>query len=108
MSKGPTPFDFPFKDIPEVNEIFADDMHLMTFNGQYAHFTFTVDRMDEFKPGVNKKPTGKKVAVARLVLTPTAMLKMVNSLNQIVGALEQQGTVKREQPAIINPGGSVQ
>ena len=95
MPKGPTPFDFPWKDDLSIKEVFADDMHMMTYNGQFAHFTFTVDRMDEMKPP--SKPTGKKMTIARLVMTPNAMIKLVNSLNQIMGALEQDGAVGRRK-----------
>jgi hypothetical protein len=102
MAQGPTPFEFPYKDLPQLMEAFADDMHLMSFNWQFAHITLTIDRLEDVKPG--QKPRGQKVTSARLVLTANALIKLVNSLNQIMGALEQSGAVKRQQPAIINPG----
>jgi hypothetical protein len=102
MAQAPKPFDdFPFKDLPQVAEIFADDVHQLWFNGHYAHITLTVNRADPIKPP--KKPTGHKVVAARLVLAPEALILLHNQLSQLIGALEQSGAVKREPPAIINP-----
>jgi hypothetical protein len=101
MAQDKGPFShFPYKDLPEVTEVFADDLELTMFNGSHATFTFTVDRVLEFQP---PKPKGYKATAARLVLTPNAMLKLVNNLNQIVAGLEKSGAVKREEPAIIRP-----
>jgi hypothetical protein len=91
---------YPYKDLPDVAEIFADDMHLTTFNGAFATITFSVDRTLEAEP---PRPKGYKATAARLVITPNAMLKLANTLNQIVGELEKMGAVTRVEPSIIKP-----
>ena len=93
MTKGPAD-DFPYKDLPDIREVFVDGFHQMMFDGHHAHLTLTVNRFHEIKPP--KKPTGQKVTAARLVLTPEALMKLYNQLTQLVAALEQSGTVKRE------------
>lgn len=100
MTQGAPDLKLPYKDLPNVPEIFADGLELITFNGQFAKVTLTVDRMDEPRPG-NKKPTGNKVTAARLVLSPNAVIDLHNRMSQLIAVLEQSGVVKRQPPFAI-------
>lgn len=83
----------PYRDIPTTQEIFADSMELLSFNGQCAHLTLTVTRLEESAPGEEKK--GGRYTAARLAMTPELLTTLYNKMSQMVHALEEQGIVKR-------------
>lgn len=87
-------------DLPELQETFADSMGISTVDGTGARITFCVTRMDP--PTPPQKPTAKRYPACRLVLPIEALVDLFNHLNNLVGALEKQGLVKREGPKIIS------
>lgn len=102
MTQGAPDLNLPYKDLPSVPEVFVDGMHLMIWNGQFAHLTLTVNRMDE--PKGQKKPSGTRATAARLVLSPNAVIEIHNKLSQLIAMLEQSGVVKREAPVSVGSG----
>ena len=49
--------------------------------------------------GQDKPATGRRHPVCRLVLPRDAAIGLINQLEKLGGALEQQGVLKRAQPA---------
>ena len=89
-------------DRPELTETFADALGNGSFDGQTARLAFCVTRLDPIEPP--KPPTAKRYPVCRLVLPPDAVIELFNQLQQLIGLMEKQGLVKREngQPRTIN------
>ena len=83
-----------FIDRIEVSETFADALHSINFDGQTMRIVFCTTRFDPPKPP--KAPTAARLPSCRLVLTPNTAIDLFNKLQQIVKALEESGTVKRE------------
>lgn len=80
-------------DLPDVFETFADSLGLITFDGHSGRIELCVTRMDPPKPP--NPPTGRKLPVCRLVLTPDTMLQLHNGLKGIIDALEKSGVLKK-------------
>jgi hypothetical protein len=89
-------------DRPDVSETFADALGNGSFDGQTARLTFSVTRLDPITPA--RPPTAKRYPVCRLVLPPDAVVELFNQLQQLIGLMEQQGLVTREdgRPKTIN------
>jgi hypothetical protein len=81
-----------YEDNPNVAECFADSIGQWIFDGQTLRIEFTVTRLDEGKAGAQR--TGRRLPVARLVLTPLGAVDLINRSRQLVGALEKAGLVK--------------
>ena len=93
MTKQPEKTHLPYKDNPAVQEVFADSLELLSFNGQFAHLTLTVNRLEETLAGEDQK--GTRTTAARLVMSPNLVMTLYDKLSQLVGAMEQQGLVIR-------------
>jgi hypothetical protein len=108
MSQQQMQVEVQYVNRPEVGETFADLLEKITVDGatNTVRMEFCVVRMDDPKLGDNKQ-TGKKYTAARLVLPMPGLLDMINKIQQITSAMEQQGMLKRG-PAlpIITPQGS--
>lgn len=87
-----------YVDIPELSETFVDSVGFSFFDGQPCRIDLCVTRLDEPKPP--KPPTGRKYPVARLVLTGPGLVELYNHLNNLVGAMEQKGIIKRDKDKI--------
>lgn len=85
-----------YVDIPSTAELFADSVRFVSFSDGMWHFEFTVNRMQELKPPA--PPVVMAFPSCRLVLTAAAGIALLNQLTQLVGILEQQGTIKRNDP----------
>ena len=85
-----------YVDIPELSETFADHIENFFFDGTTLRIEFCVKRIEQFAR--DKPATGRRHPVARLVLPRDAAIELINQLQKLGGALEQQGVVKR-QPA---------
>ena len=93
MEKKPFDKTFPYKDLPNVAETFADGIQLVQVDSSTLRILFTVSRTDDVKPG---RPHGNKVTAARLVLPLPAFADLYNQLESMVTALEQRGLLQRE------------
>jgi hypothetical protein len=88
-----TPIKTKYVDRPELAETFADDVRMVGFKDNLLHMELVVTRLDE--PHPPEPPTGRTYPAARLVLTPTAALKVHQNLSNLLAALEAQGMVHR-------------
>jgi hypothetical protein len=84
-----------YVDRPELSEVYVDFFENASFDGQTAQFTFSVVRWDEPKPPA--PPTGKRLTACRMVMPAAALIDLANTLENIMRALQAQGTVKRPQ-----------
>jgi hypothetical protein len=83
-------------DRPELAEAFADCVTGLIFDGQTLRIEFGVTRLDEIKP--NTPLSGRRYPAARVVLSPTAAVDLINRMQQIASALTQAGVVKPTPP----------
>jgi len=85
-----------YVDIPELAETFADHIENFFFDGTTLRIEFCVRRIEQFAK--DKAATGRRHPVCRLVLPREAAIDLINQLQRLGGALEQQGLVKRQPP----------
>ncbi len=85
-------------DRPDIEEIFADSVSGLIFDGQTLRIEFAVTRLDELK--ANTPLTGRRYPAGRIVLPPAAAVDLINRMQQIAAALRQAGVVK----AAARPG----
>src|SRR5690348_16749282 len=83
-------------DRPEVQETFVDSVEGIVLDGTGARIELCVTRMDVPKPPA--MPTAKRYTVCRLACTPEFVIDLANKVNGIIGLMEKQGLVKRENP----------
>jgi hypothetical protein len=87
---------FQYVDRPEVEEIFADVVHRIQFDGQTLRLEFCVTRLDDQK-GSNAV-TGKRYPACRLVLSATGAVDLMNKMQQIAAGLVKAGVLKADAP----------
>jgi hypothetical protein len=88
-------------DRPELEEVFADSITGLIFDGQMLRVEFGVTRFDEVKP--NTPITGRRYPACRIVLPPAAAVELINRIQQIGTALTQAGVVKQAPPPAAAP-----
>jgi hypothetical protein len=81
-----------YVDRPGCLETFADSITSLSYDGQTLRIEFGVTALDEMKP--NEPVTGRRYPSARLVLTPSAAVELINRTRQIATALTQAGLLK--------------
>jgi hypothetical protein len=79
-------------DRPECQEIFADSVSGLYFDGQTLRLELSVTRFDEVKP--NTPVTARRYPACRVVLSPAAALELINRTQQIGAALKQANTAQ--------------
>lgn len=89
---------FEYVDRPDVNEIFADFVNRVQFDGQTLRFEFCVSRLDDQRPQAGGGVTGKRYPSCRLVLSPAAAVDLMNKMQQITAGLIKAGVVKADAP----------
>lgn len=97
MSQTPQPPQLDYIDRPEVDEVFADFVQRIQFDGQTLRFEFCVSRLDDQKPGA--PATGKRYPSCRLVLSAGAAVDLMNKMQQITAGLIKAGVLKQDAPA---------
>jgi hypothetical protein len=80
-------------DVPDMPEIFADNVRTMTFHDGVFRGELIVNRFDQAQPSVPQ--TARSYPVARLVLTPTCAANLQVQLTTIMGELEKHGLLQR-------------
>ena len=79
-------------DRPDIEEVFADSVSGLIFDGQTLRIEFAVTRLAEVK--ANAPLTGRRYPASRIVLPPAAAVDLINRMQQIAAALTQAGVVK--------------
>src|SRR5256885_14623657 len=87
---------FEYIDRPEVDEIFADFVNRIQFDGQTLRFEFCVSRMEDQPPPA--APSGKRYPACRLVLSAAAAGDLMNKKPQITAKLIKGGGLKGRAP----------
>jgi hypothetical protein len=93
---NPIQLKITYVDLPDVREIFADNISMVSFNDNVLRLELCVTRFDEPKPPA--LPTGRTYPVARLAITQTGALQLHANLTNLLATLEEQGTLKRNPP----------
>jgi hypothetical protein len=83
-----------YVDRTELVELFADSIGAASLNGDIALLTFCVTRPDETR--ADEPATAKRYPVARIAITPEALVSLASFVNGCLTVLEKQGKVKRE------------
>jgi hypothetical protein len=86
-----------YVDRPEVNETFDDTVGKVFFDGSVAQIDFLVSRWDEAKPPA--PATGKALTACRLVLSAKGLIELIDRVDQLRGALEADGMLRRSDGA---------
>ena len=79
-------------DRPEIDEVFADSVTGLLYDGQTLRMEFAVTRFDEIKP--NTPISGRRYPACRLALSPAAAIELINRMQQVATALTQSGVAK--------------
>jgi hypothetical protein len=79
-------------DRPEIDEVFADSVTGLLYDGQTLRMEFAVTRFDEIKP--NAPISGRRYPACRLALSPAAAIDLINRMQQVATALTQSGAAK--------------
>ncbi len=95
MSDAPTTA-FPYVDRPELQEIYADQIRLIHFDGYSVRLEFAVVRPHLAGPD---RAESAIYPAARLTLSPHAAISLKDQLVALVAMLEQQGVLRRITPA---------
>lgn len=85
-----------YVDRPDCQEIFADSITQVTFDGQSLRLEFGVTRLDEIKP--NAPLSGRRYPAVRLAITTGAAVELINRMQQVAQALTQAGVTKVTPP----------
>jgi hypothetical protein len=99
MDKKPFDHTFPFKDNPDLAEIFADGIHQITVDGSTLRLTLTASR-GELPKGNKTSVTGYKALAARIVMPTPMLAELYNQLDQVVRGMEAQGLLTRSGPSV--------
>jgi hypothetical protein len=83
-------------DRPTCDEIFADSVVKLFFDGQSLRIELGVTRLDGIPP--SGPMTGNRYTACRLILPPSAAVELINRMQQIAAALTQAGIVKPNVP----------
>lgn len=86
-------------DRPDLTETFSDSLEGFTFTDNLLRVDFCCTRLEN--PA--NAPTAKKFPVARLVMPLETAVTLFNNLNNLFGALEQSGVIKKEASGSIIP-----
>jgi len=79
-------------DRPEIDEVFADAVTGLLYDGQTLRMEFAVTRFDEIKP--NGPISGRRYPTCRVALSPAAAIELINRMQQVATALTQSGVAK--------------
>src|ERR1700687_2159238 len=79
-------------DRPEINEVFADAVTGLIYDGQTLRMEFAVTRFDEIKTTV--AVTGPRYPSCRVARSPAAAIDLINRMQQVATALTQSGVAK--------------
>ena len=84
----------PFKDDPDVREIFADGLQQAIIDDSGLRLVFAVNR-PELPVGGGKKLGGYRTVAARINMPQQGLTDLYTQLDEIVKKLEAMGLLKR-------------
>ena len=97
-----------FVDRPDLTETFSDSLETFTFSDGLLRVDFCCTRLETpANPNPQNPPTAKKYPVARMVMPLDTAVTLFNQLNQLFGALEQSGVIKRETSGSVIPPSTI-
>ena len=82
-----SPGKVPYRDDPRITETFADNCHLMSFDGAVLRMEFTVRRIDQSNPN---GPRAYNQTAERLVIPRQAIVDLHNQLGRVVEAMSKK------------------
>ncbi len=82
----------------EIKEIFADQVGTLYFDGSTLKIDFTVIRVSE--PTPQNPAIGERHVVARLALSTSGTLDLINQVKGLTAQLSQSGLIKTDQGRI--------
>jgi len=88
----------------EVSETFADQVGAVMFDGSILKIDFVAVRLGAAMPPA--PTTGERHVVARLVLSPSGTLDLINQVKKLSDQLTQAGLIKTEQGQATPPARS--
>jgi len=88
--------EVPYVDRPEIQEIYADQVRLIHFDGYSVRLEFAVMRPRVAGPD---RAEASVYPTARLALPPHAAINLKEQLDQLVAKLEEQGVLRRIAPS---------
>lgn len=95
-SRGAT---FRYENDPDLRETFADSIGQCYFDGETLRLELTVSRLDP-APAGSEQPAGSRRPVCRIAITPSGALDLINRCQQLLGALQKAGMLKKKAPAV--------
>jgi hypothetical protein len=90
-----------YVDRPELQETFADSVRGVMFDGSVLRVELCVTRLGNTNVAGGQTTMTRQPA-CRLALTASGAVELFNQLQQVMGALAQQGVVKRNEPSVPN------
>jgi len=88
--------EMPYVDRPEVQEVYADQVRLIHFDGYSVRLEFAVVRPRIAGPD---RAEASVYPAARLAMPPHAAINLKEQLDQLVARLEEQGVLRRVAPS---------
>jgi hypothetical protein len=88
----------------EVSETFADQVGAIMFDGSILKIDFVAVRLGAAMPPA--PTTGERHVVARLVLSPTGTIDLINQVKKLADQLTQTRLIKTEQGQVTLPARS--
>jgi len=83
---------YTYVDLPDLAETFADSIGGAFFDGHLLRIEFCVGRLDPTK--AQSAPTGRRFPACRLVLSTTAAVELMNTMQRMGAALVKAGVLK--------------
>jgi hypothetical protein len=104
MASPPLPqfqaqLQWTYVDRPEISETYVDALWRVYFDGNAIRMDFVVNRLDN--PQAQAPQSGKAFTASRIVVPLLGMADMLNKLQDIMGRLQAQGTVRQAHPPNI-------
>ena len=81
----------------EVSETFADQVGAMMFDGSLLKIDLVAVRLGAMPPAPT---TGERHVVARLVLSPSGTIDLINQIKKLADQLTQTGLIKADQSQV--------
>jgi hypothetical protein len=85
-----------YVDRPEILETYVDTLWRVYFDGNAIRMDFVVNRLDN--PQAQPPRLGKAFTASRIVIPLFGMADMLNKLQDIMGQLQAQGTIRQTHP----------